>query len=111
MIINLDLPFSTCLYWLTMWIVANSAPMWYFIYKNKRIKPNKERDLEKFKPFVRLDYDEWSYFMTIFTHFFFWPRFFACWVIIIVGISTMFVVLIGQKREQPMNPVRLFITS
>jgi len=43
---NLDT--VACLYWLSIWIVANSAPMWLFIYRNKRIKPNKERDIEKF---------------------------------------------------------------
>ena len=89
----------TFLYWLTIWIVANSAPMWIFIYRNRRVKFNKERDIERFKPFVRLDADEWSYGMTIFTHFLFWPRFLGSWVVIIVGISAMFVILIGQKRD------------
>lgn len=85
----------TLVYWLSIWIVVNSAPMWFFIYKNKRVKFNKERDIEKYLPFVRLDTDQWSYFMTIFTHFFFWPRFLGCWIINSVGISVMFIILIG----------------
>ena len=106
-----DIDTYTFLYWLVIWIVANSAPMWIFIYKNKRVRFNKDRDIERFKPFVRLDAEEWSYFMTIFTHFLFWPRLIGCWVVNIVGISAMFLILIGQKRDQPMNRVRLFLTS
>lgn len=52
--------------------------MWYVIYTNKRSKPDPKRDAN-FEPFVRHDYNNWSYWKAIFTHFFFWPRFIIGW--------------------------------
>lgn len=40
---------------LLVWILINSAPTWYTIYANKRVKYNPARD-EKYAPFVRYDY-------------------------------------------------------
>ena len=52
--------------------------MWYTIYANKRLRPNPERDA-KYAPFVRYDYDQWSYTLAIFTHAFFLPRMVIGW--------------------------------
>ena len=51
--------------YLTLWhlkmllgyIIVNCLPAWYAIWRNKRLRPDKERDIERFKPFVRTDYD------------------------------------------------------
>ena len=51
--------------YLTLWhlkmllcyILANCLLPWFTIWRNKRLRPNKERDVERFKPFVRTDYD------------------------------------------------------
>jgi len=77
--------------------------MWLCIFLNKNLKPDKKRDIEKFEPFVRTDYHEWSYFLTLFTHFFFWPRFFAAWLVIAVGVLIMFIMMLGKRRDAQVN--------
>lgn len=52
--------------------------MWWVIAKSGKFKPVAERD-EGYKPFVRHDYENWSYVWALFTHFLFWPRFFFGW--------------------------------
>lgn len=62
-----------------MWVVINVSPMWYTIYANKKSKPDSKRDAN-YKAFVRIDYDNWSYWKAIITHFFFWPRNIIGWL-------------------------------
>ena len=52
--------------------------MWVTIYINKRPRPEVD-GVAKFRPWMRDDIDDWSYLLTIFTHFFFWPRFCLAW--------------------------------
>jgi hypothetical protein len=52
--------------------------MWVTIYINKRPRPEVD-GVPKFRPWMRDDIDDWSYLLTIFTHFFFWPRFALAW--------------------------------
>ena len=61
-----------------VWIVLNSAPTWYTIYSNRRVKYNPERD-DKYAPFVRYDYKHWHYWLVPFTHFFMIPRWICGW--------------------------------
>ena len=61
-------------WFLPLWCFLNWMPMWCVIYSHKRWNPELIKD-ECYAPFLRLDYPEWSYVWTIFTHFFFWPRF------------------------------------
>ena len=63
---------------LPLWIVLNCGPVWLCMFLNKRSKPDPVRDAN-FLPFVRTDYDKWSYIMTFFTHSFFWPKFVLGW--------------------------------
>ena len=74
---------------LVLWVIVNSAPTWYTIYSNSRVRYNPERD-EKYAPFVRLDYKHWHYWLVPFTHFFMIPRWIcgwcAFWVVSIVGV-------------------------
>ena len=58
------------------WVLLNCALPWYAIWVNGRLKPDSKRDgVERFRPFVRSDYNRWSYLRCIWTHFFFIPRF------------------------------------
>lgn len=63
---------------LTLWIIFNVGPMWYTIWANKRSRVDPVRD-KKYMALARIDYDNWSYFTAIFTHFFFLPRFILGW--------------------------------
>lgn len=73
--------------------------MWLCIFlKKKAFTPDPVRDA-KYQAFVRLDYLQWSYFTTIFTHFFFWPRFCAGWIATI-GLGVIGgIIMIGQKKD------------
>jgi 1-acyl-sn-glycerol-3-phosphate acyltransferase len=44
--------------------------------------------------------------MTIFTHFFFWPRYILCWVINIVFMGIAIIVMIGQDKSKKTTPYR-----
>ena len=86
--------------WLVIWLVLNISPVWYTIYSNKKIRPAKDLD-QKYKPFARLDYKDWSYLTVLFTHFLFIPRFvlaFLWWMSLVI---TTFIVLIGHKKGTP----------
>jgi len=84
---------------LIIWTLANCSPMWLTIYTNKNSRPNPIRDAN-FKPFVRNDYDNWSYSIALFTHFFFLPRFIIGWCIFCIGNITAFIFCIG---DDPFN--------
>ncbi len=61
-----------------LWLVLNVLPMWYVIYSNRRVKPNGKRDAD-YQPFVRLDYQNWSYLKGTIFAFFSLPRFLIGW--------------------------------
>ena len=69
--------------------------MWLIIAKNRRLKPNAERDAG-YEAFTRNDYSKWSSFLTIFTHFFFLPRFILGWLsIMLIGMGFPMIASIG----------------
>ena len=79
---------------LLLWILANCLLPWYAIWRNKRLRPDPARDIERFKPFIRTDYDNWSYIGCIWTHFFFLPRFatmigLLCYMSVLINIITI----------------------
>ena len=67
-------------WWLLLWIIVNCGPMWVVIATNRRSKPDPKVE-PKYRPFVRADYDNWSYFHAIWTHFFYIPRLALCMVL------------------------------
>ena len=79
---------------LPLYCLANWTPMWYMIMTHKRWDPRKNKE-KKWEPFIRLDYDEWSYGWTLFTHLFMLPRYFFLFVIagIVFGVGS--IVMIG----------------
>ena len=73
-------------WWLLLWVIVNCGPMWFVIATNARSKPDPKLDL-RFKPFIRADYDHWSYLHAIWTHLFFIPRLVVCIALFIsVGV-------------------------
>lgn len=84
---------------LILWIVANCALPWYSIWTNARLLPDKERDIERFKPFVRNDMHHWSYPACIITHFFFIPRYIACLSLLFYAAVSSWIILIGADPE------------
>lgn len=84
--------------------------MWLTIYLNKKCRPNQERD-EKFKPFVRVDYDDWSYFFTIFTHFFYFPRIILVWIIVTITMVGCLILSLGHKRSTKPGPIRRWLSA
>lgn len=83
--------------WLLLlgWTIMNVGPMWYTIYSNKKSKPDPVRD-RGYESFVRIDYDDWSYTMAFFTHFFFLPRFILGWSLFFTGCLVCAVMCIGS---------------
>ena len=68
------------------------------MYLSKKIRPDPVRDVN-FKPFVRSDYEKWSYLMVIFTHFFFWPRYLAAWFFWLQAVFVNFFVMLGVDKN------------
>jgi hypothetical protein len=83
--------------------------MWLTIYINRKSRPNLEH--VKYKPFLRIDYDNWSYILTIFTHFFFWPRFLIAWFCITSSMIACAFVAIGHSRTQKPGAIRRWLFS
>ena len=73
---------------LGLYVLANCALPWYAMWKNKNLKPDPKRDTEKFAPWVRTDYDSWSYATVPFTHFFFLIRYSACLFALFIALIT-----------------------
>jgi hypothetical protein len=63
---------------LLLWVLINSAPTWYTIFSNSKVRYNPARD-DKYAPFVRYDYVRWHYWLVPFTHFFNIPRWIVGW--------------------------------
>ena len=84
---------------LLCYMLANCVLPWYAIWRNKRLRPNKERDLPKYLPFVRNDYDTWSYLECIWTHFFFLPRYIILLLILIYASLVTKIITIGCDIE------------
>ena len=72
------------------------------MYMSRRVRPDPVRDAN-FKPFVRSDYEKWSYLMVIFTHFFFWPRYLAAWFFWLQAVLVNLIVMIGVDRSNIPN--------
>ena len=90
---------------LILWILVNCAPAWYAIYSNARLAYNEKRDEERFKPFVRNDYNSWSYVLCIWTHFFFIPRWLGCIAFLMYALLGTKIICIGVKIDE-IGPTR-----
>jgi hypothetical protein len=90
-------------WWLLLWIIVNCGPMWFVIATNTRSKPDPKLD-PRFKPFVRADYNHWSYLHAIWTHLFYLPRLVVCIALFIsVGVVPKLVYMFnteGSPRKQ-----------
>ena len=95
---------------LLLWTVINVAPIWYTIYSNRRSKYDPKRDKD-FKPFVRLDYNKWSYWKAILTHFFFITRFLIGWCAFFATSSLAILLCIGQDTKNLSNWRKQLITK
>lgn len=84
--------------------------MWLTIYLNRRLRTKLERDAN-YKPFVRTDYENWSYVLTIFTHFFFIPRLVLAWAFITSAMIGCAFIAIGHKRSEKAGPIRRWLFS
>ena len=85
--------------WLVIYTLANCALPWYVIWRNKRLRPDSKRDLEKYLPWQRADYDEMSYWSCIFSHFFFIPRYCALLAILFWALITTKIISIGANID------------
>lgn len=98
--------------WAAVWVTLNCGPMWYVVWNRKKIRPTKEhRANPKFKAFLRLDVDSWSYLWTFFTHSFYWVRFFLAVSCIFITLIGTRVCQIGLKSDQPPGKIRLSLYS
>ena len=95
-------------FYLLAWWLINVSPAWYTIYSNKKIKPDSERDLPKFQPFVRIDYEHWSYVTVAWTHILFWPRVFLGFLLWFAAALALFLV---TGRNPPQTPNKKWIVE
>lgn len=96
------------LFYTAVWTFVNVSPMWYIIYTNKRSAPNSVRD-SGYEPWVRNDYNNWSYPKAIVTHFFIIPRLLLAWVPLIIGVIGTKFIEIGHDKSKPYGPARRYI--
>jgi hypothetical protein len=90
-----------------LWTIVNCTPMWITIYTSRKSKPNQTED-PRFKAFLRVDLDDWSYILTLFTHFFYIPRLFISWMGIIGAFVGCALASIGHNRDQEPGPIRVW---
>ena len=81
---------------LVLYILANSALPWYAMWHNRCLKPDPKRDIERFKPFVRLDYHTWKPWLVPFTHFFFLIRFGSFILVLFSSLATTKIITLGS---------------
>ena len=72
--------------------------MWLFMYKCKHLKPHPERDA-KYAPFVRTDYEEWTWYGIGLRNLFFWPRQIIGWAAMTVVCLFVFAALCGAPKN------------
>jgi hypothetical protein len=94
---------------LTVYVLANCALPWYTMWANRRVKPDPKRDIERFEPWIKNDYDSWNPFVIPFTHFFFLPRIACCLVILFLGCVGDWVVLLGTDPDKSLDDTRKWI--
>ena len=90
---------------LLCWILANCLLPWYSIWRNKRLRPDQSRDIERFKPFICTNYDKFSYLGCIWTHFFFLPRYCFCLLILFNAVIVTKIITLGYDL-QDLNETR-----
>jgi hypothetical protein len=76
------------------------------MWVNRRIKPDPERDIERFKPFIRVDYDTWNPFLVPFTYFLFIPRVIILFTILFNCMFQGHLLSIGVDWNKPMSPTK-----
>ena len=85
---------------LVLYTLANCILPWYAMWRNRAMKPDKERDIERFAPWVRLDYDEWNPFLVPFTHFFFLPRYCGLLTILVMAVTLTQIICMGSHVDR-----------
>ena len=96
------------LWHIVLYLILNYLPMWYTIYAHRHLRPDKVRDQDlKFAPFICYDYESWSYFWTIFTHAFFWPRFIGVWSLNFICCISAWIIMIGAGPFETVSEQRL----
>jgi len=66
---------------------------------NRNIKYNPARD-DKYKPFARMDYIHWHYWLVPFTHFFWIPRLVVGWLTLWFVAACAVLLSIGQDPKK-----------
>jgi len=72
---------------------------------HRHIKPEFPRD-DKYLPFVRTDFEIWSYWKALFTHIFFLPRFIFCWISLTMCAISVFLLSLGRDKSKPLDGFR-----
>jgi hypothetical protein len=85
-----------------LWFALNVFPLWYVIYSNRRVKPDPVRDAN-FKPFVRFDYPNWSYFIGTFFAVFTLLKFLVGWISFFMAAFS--VALAKKTKSDPTQPL------
>jgi len=88
------------------WIILNSLPTWITFYMYSHVKPDMERDKE-YMPFVRTDFDQWSYVRAIPNCLMYWPRTFVCWSAIISGCFINGLLLAHKSENEKLTQAEI----
>ena len=93
---------------LVVWVILNSSIGWYTIYANRKVKYTPIRD-DKYKPFVRMDYDHWHYWLVPFTHFFWIPRLVVGFLLVqfVAGFAVIICLGFDPKKLPPWRKTTL----
>jgi hypothetical protein len=93
-----------------IWLALNVFPMWFVIYSNKHVKPDAKRDVD-YQPFVRFDYQNWSYVQGTIFGLFALPRFLIGWSFFFAVAFTVAFAKWTKSDAQPMMGPRFWITN
>jgi len=93
--------------WLIIYTLANASVGWYLMWTNRRVKPDPKRDIERFKPFVRVDYEQWNPFIVPISYFFFIPRVIFIFTLLFTCMFGGIIFAIGCDLDKPLPPFRI----
>ena len=88
------------------YVLLNCALPWYLMWRNRRTKPDPERDGKRFLPWVKIEYDSWNPWVIPFTHFFFLARIALCFLTLFAGVLATYVICFGVDMQQRLSPTR-----
>lgn len=93
-----------------MWLLLNVGPVWYTIYFNKHVKPDAVRDAN-YQPFVRLDYENWSYFKGFIFGLLTWPRFIVGWSAFFACALSVAILKSTKSKDKPLTGWRYWLVN